>query len=56
MKNIILIACGTLGMCLMSAQALAGAVDLVVVPEPVSLSILAGGIVAIAAAKHFHRK
>lgn len=25
-------------------------------PEPLSLSLLAGGIVAIAAVKHFHRK
>ena len=55
MKNAILIACGALGMCLMSAQAFAGA-DNVNVPEPMSLSLLAGGIAAIAAVKRYRRK
>jgi hypothetical protein len=56
MKNVILIACGALGMCLMSAQAFAGAPDAFSVPEPVSLTILAGGIAAIAAVKRYRRK
>ena len=57
MRNAILIACGVLGMCLMSAQAFAGTVvDLVNVPEPMSLSLLAGGIAAIAAVKRYRRK
>jgi hypothetical protein len=55
MKNAILIACGTLGMCLMSAQAFAGN-DGISVPEPMSLTILAGGIAAIAAVKRYRRK
>ena len=54
MKNVILIACGTLGLCLMSAQAFAG--DNVHVPEPMSLTLLAGGIAAIAAIKRYRRK
>ena len=37
-----------------SAPALAGITARV--PEPLSLSLLAGGIAAIAAVKHFHRK
>jgi hypothetical protein len=55
MKNIILIACGTLGMCLMSAPAFAQPVDLFV-PEPLSLSLMAGGIAAIAAVRRYRRK
>jgi len=54
MKNIILIAFGTLGMCLMSAPAFAG--DGIHVPEPMSLTLLAGGIAAIAAVKRYRRK
>ena len=56
MKNAIFIACGTLGMCLMSAPAFAGSVDAVNVPEPMSLTILAGGVAAIAAVKRYRRK
>ena len=56
MKNALLIACGALGMCLMSAQAFAGIDDAVHVPEPVSLTILAGGIAAIAVVKRYRRK
>jgi len=58
MKNAILIACSALGLCLMSARAFAGVStdDITSVPEPVSLSILAGGIAAIAAVKRYRRK
>lgn len=57
MKNVILVACGTFGLCLMGAQAFAGTpTDLVAVPEPVSLTILAGGIAAIAVVKRYRRK
>ena len=55
MKNALLIACGALGMCLMNAQAFAG-IDTVRVPEPVSLTILAGGIAALAVVKRYRRK
>lgn len=55
MKNAILIACGTLAMCLMNAPAFAGT-DNVHVPEPMSLTLLAGGIAAIAAVKRYRRK
>jgi hypothetical protein len=54
MKNVILIACGALGVCLVSAPAFAQ-IDLFV-PEPLSLSLMAGGIAAIAVVKRFHRK
>jgi hypothetical protein len=54
MRNVILIACGALGLCLMSAPALAG--DPIRVPEPVSLTMLAAGIAAIAAVKRYRRK
>ena len=54
MKNVILIACGA---CLMSMPAFAGTpVDLINVPEPMSLTLLAGGIAAIAAVKRYRRK
>jgi hypothetical protein len=56
MKNAILIACGALGMCLMSASAFAGlSTDAINVPEPLSLSLLAGGIAAIAAVKRYRK-
>lgn len=42
-------------MAAISSPAFAG-FNNVQVPEPVSLSLLAGGIVAIAAVKHFNRK
>lgn len=55
MKNAIVIAVGALGMCLISAQAFAGIGDAVHLPEPVSLSLLAGGIAAIAAVKRYRK-
>ena len=54
MKNVLLVACGALGLCLMSAPAFAG--NPIPVPEPVSLTLLAGGIAAIAAVKRYRRK
>jgi hypothetical protein len=51
MKNLILI----VGLCLMSAPAFAGT-DGIHVPEPMSLTLLAGGIAAIAAVKRYRRK
>ena len=51
MKNVILIACGA---CLMSMPAFAGTP--INVPEPMSLTLLAGGIAAIAAVKRYRRK
>ena len=54
MKRIGAIAVLAAAMAATSAPALAGIA--VHVPEPLSLSLLAGGIVAIAAVKHFHRK
>jgi PEP-CTERM motif len=56
MKNAILIACGALGMCLMSVQAFAGTTDSISVPEPLSLTLLAGGVAAIAVVKRYRRK
>jgi len=44
-------------MCLMSAPAFAGLqTDSIHVPEPVSLTLLAGGIAAIAVVKRYRRK
>ena len=43
----------TLGMVLVSGSAIAG--PTISVPEPMSLSLLAGGIVAIAAVKRLRR-
>jgi len=54
MRSVVVIACGVLGTCLMSAPAFAG--DAITVPEPVSLTLLAGGIAAIAAVKRYRRK
>jgi hypothetical protein len=56
MKNFIVIASGALAMCLISAPAFAGLDDVTHVPEPLSLSLLAGGIAAIAAVKRLRRK
>jgi hypothetical protein len=55
MRNVILIACGALGLCMMSAPAFAGT-DGISLPEPMSLTLLAGGIAAIAAVKRYRRK
>jgi len=55
MKNILTLAAVALGMFMVSAPAFAGA-DGIHVPEPLSLSVLAGGIVAIAAMKRMRRK
>ena len=54
MKNILTFIGITVGMLLSSAPAFAGI--LVRVPEPMSMSLLAGGIVAIAAVKRMRRK
>ena len=56
MKNILTRATVALGMLMVSAPAFAGTVDAVHVPEPLSMSLLAGGIVAIAAVKSMRRK
>jgi len=40
----------------MTAPAFAGTADAIHVPEPLSMSLLAGGIVAIAAVKRLRRK
>lgn len=45
----------TLGLLLISAPAFAG-ITIVPVPEPMSLSLLAGGVLAIAAVKRMRRK
>jgi hypothetical protein len=56
MKNVIVVACGALGMCLIAAPAFAAIVnDAINVPEPVSMSLLAGGIVAIATVKRLRK-
>jgi hypothetical protein len=54
MKSILTTVALTLGAILISGAALAG--DPIAVPEPISLSLLAGGIVAIAAVKGLRRK
>jgi hypothetical protein len=54
MRNVAITAAVALGMLLVSAPAFAGAQTRV--PEPVSLSLLVGGIAAIAAVKRLHRK
>lgn len=56
MKNFIVTATSVLAFCLVSAPAFAGIDDAIAVPEPLSLSLLAGGIVAIAAVKGLRRK
>ena len=55
MKNILTLASVALGMVLMSGPAFAG-IGVIRVPEPISLSLLAGGVVAIAAVKRMRRK
>jgi hypothetical protein len=54
MKNFTIALVATLGVIMISAPAFAG--PLTRVPEPVSLSLLVGGIAAIAAVKRLHRK
>lgn len=54
MKRVFEFAALAATMIAISAPAFAGTT--VQVPEPVSLSLLAGGIAAIAAVKRFHRK
>jgi hypothetical protein len=56
MKNILTLAAVALGAFMVSAPAFAGNPDGIHVPEPLSLSLLAGGIVAIAAVKRMRRK
>ena len=55
MRNIATSAIVTIGMILASGSAFAG-IPSVSVPEPMSMSLLAGGIVAIAAVKRMRRK
>lgn len=54
MKHVISIAALAAAMAAISSPAFAGFP--VQVPEPVSLSLLAGGVAAIAAVRHFRRK
>jgi len=55
MKNIVTLASVAFGMVLMCGPAFAG-VGIILVPEPISLSLLAGGVVAIAAVKRIRDK
>lgn len=55
MRNVLVIAAVTLGMAFVNGSAFAGGGSLAV-PEPISLSLLAGGIVAIAAVKRLRPK
>jgi len=54
MRNMIISASLIVAAMIASGAALAGVPALV--PEPVSMSLLAGGIVAIAAVRHMRRK
>lgn len=54
MKNILTAVAVAIGFVVLSGPAFAGSVTHV--PEPMSLSLLAGGIAAIAAVKRFRRK
>lgn len=54
MKNIATLVVVTIGMVLVSGSAFAG--PTVHVPEPMSMSLLIGGVVAIAAVKRMRRK
>ena len=55
MKNIAAFLTLTLGAVLVSGAAIAGPA-VTHVPEPMSMSLLAGGVLAIAAVKHFRKK
>ena len=54
MRNVFISAAVVLTTVIASGAALAG--PQVVVPEPMSMSLLAGGIAAIAAVRHLRRK
>lgn len=54
MKKLVLITTMVAAMAAISSPALAGIRQSL--PEPVSLSLLAGGVAAIAAVRHFRRK
>ena len=54
-KDIATLVVLTVGMVLVSGSAIAG-VDAIRVPEPMSLSLLAGGVLAIAAVKRMRGK
>jgi hypothetical protein len=54
MRNILISAGIVLTSMIASGAALAG--PSIAVPEPVSMSLLAGGVVAIAAVRHLRRK
>lgn len=56
MKGIFATSMFLLGAILVTGAALAGEPNPTALPEPVSLSLLAGGIVAIAAVKGLRRK
>jgi len=57
MKNVLTFATIAMGVFMVSAPAFAGiSGDALSVPEPVSMSLLAGGIVAIAAVRRMRRK
>ncbi len=56
MKNIVSLLTIALGTVLASGAAYAGEPPTVPLPEPMSMSLLAGGIVAIAAVKRMRRK
>lgn len=55
MKNIATLVLSALGMALMSGAAIAGP-TVTNVPEPMSMSVLAGGVLVIAAVKRMRRK
>jgi uncharacterized membrane protein len=54
LKNIVTLAAITIGLVLVSGSAFAAIVP-VSVPEPMSMSLLAGGVVTIAAVKRMRR-
>jgi hypothetical protein len=56
MKNFVTLVLVSLGLLLVTAPAFAGSDFAAQVPEPMSLSLLAGGFLAIAAVKRARRK
>ena len=56
MKNFVTLIAVALGIFMVSAPAFAFTVDSISVPEPVSMSLLAGGLVAIGAVRRMRRK